>query len=339
VPGDTCKVLTTSTWLVKALQQRLPPHCEVLLAESRREADLLPLMGEADVLVGVRATRTLIAHAPRLRLIQAVGTGVDRIDVDAAAERGIIVCNAVGLNAVPVAEHALALLLALVKKVIRRDRAVRRGRWRTQGQSVLLHGKTVGIVGLGSIGIEVCKRVQAFGMRVIALKRSPSKALQRQLGIDFLGGPKDLPHILQESDVVVVSVVLTPATRRMIGAPELLMMRPTAYLVNVARGGVIDEAALVAALREGRIAGAGLDVFVDEPIRPDHPLLRLDNVVLTPHVAGGGGMDELKPERADLIAGNIVKVLRGDTPANIVNPEVRYVVKDYWTRVGSTRVS
>lgn len=333
MPGNTCKVLTTSTWLVEELQRRLPPNCEVILAQSRREADLVPLVGEVDVLVGVRATRALIARAPRLRLIQAIGTGVDRIDVDAAAERGIVVCNAVGLNAVPVAEHALALMLALAKKIVRHDRAVRGGGWRAQGPSVLLQGKTVGIVGLGSIGIEVGKRAQAFGMRVIGLKRRPSEALRRRLGIDFLGGPGDLPRILRQADVVVVSVVLTPATRGMIGAEELRMMRPTAFLVNVARGGVIDEAALVAALEAGGIAGAGLDVFAGEPIDPGHPLLRLDNVVLTPHVAGGGGMDELRGDRVELIAGNIAKVLRGQPPENVVDPAVHYVVKDYWSRV------
>jgi phosphoglycerate dehydrogenase-like enzyme len=332
--GISCKVLTTSTWFVEEMKRRLPPNCELIVSESRREEALLRLVGDVDVLVGVRATRTLIEHAHRLRLIQALGTGVDRIDIDAAAKRGIVVCNAVGLNAVPVAEHAMALMLALAKKVVRHDRAVRDGGWRAQGgPSVLLRGKTVGIVGLGSIGIEVCKRAQAFGMNVIALKRSPSEELRSKLGIDFLGSQDDLPRILQQSDFVVLSVVLTPATRRMIGAPELRMMRPTTYLVNISRGGVIDEAALVNVLEAGRIAGAGLDVFEVEPIQPENPLLHLDNVVLTPHVAGGGGMDELKEERVELIVGNIAKVMRGQTPDNIVDPAVQYVVKDYWSRV------
>jgi phosphoglycerate dehydrogenase-like enzyme len=332
--GIKCKVLTTSTWISDEMKQLLPRNCELIVSESRREEDLLRLVGDVDVLVGVRATRKVIEKAKKLRMIQALGTGVDRIDIDVAAERGIVVCNAVGLNAVPVAEHAMALMLSLAKNVVRYDKRLRGGGWRAPRiPSVLLRGKTLGIVGLGSIGIEVCKRAKAFGMKVIALKRSPSEELKTKLGIDFLGSQGDLHRILRQSDFVVLSVVLTPETRKMIGEKELRMMKRTAYLVNISRGGVIDEDTLANMLEEGVIAGAGIDVFEVEPINPDNPLLQLENVVLTPHVAGGGGLEELKKERVEFIVGNIAKVMSGQTPEKIVDSTLKYVIKDYWSLI------
>jgi phosphoglycerate dehydrogenase-like enzyme len=265
-------------------------------------------------------------------MIQTPGTGVDEIDIEAAAERGIVVCSAVGLNAVAVAEHAMSLMLSLAKNVVKHDRTLRGGDWHTQRvPSILLRGKTLGIIGLGSIGIEVCKRAKAFGMKVVALKRNPSEELKIKLGIDFLGSQADLPQILRQSDFVVLSVVLTGETRRMVGEKELRMMKRTAYLVNISRGEVIDEDALVKILEEGAIAGAGLDVFEVEPINPDNPLLKLETVVLTPHVAGGGGIEELKNERVEFIVGNIKKLISGQKPEKIVDPTLKYVVKEYWS--------
>ncbi len=330
--GIKFKVLTTPTWFLDEMKKLLPQNCELITSESRREEDILPLIGDVDVLVGVRATRKVIEKAKKLKLIQALGTGVDRIDIEAAAERGIVVCNAVGLNAVPVAEHAMSLMLSLAKNVVRHDRELRGGGWRAQRiPSVLLRGKTLGIVGLGSIGIEVSKRAKAFGMRVIALKRTPSEELKIKLGLDFLGGQSDLHRILRQSDFVILSVVLTPETRKMMGEKELRMMKRTAYLVNISRGGVIDEEALVNILKEGGIAGAGLDVFEVEPINPNNPLLKIENVVLTPHVAGGGGMEELKKERVEFIVGNIEKMISGQKPEKIVDPTLKYVIKEYWS--------
>jgi phosphoglycerate dehydrogenase-like enzyme len=168
-------------------------------------------------------------------------------------------------------------------------------------------------------------------MKVIALKRSPSEELRIKLGIDFLGSQVDLPRILKQSDFVVLSVVLTPETSKMIGEKELRIMKRTAYLVNISRGGVIAEQALVNMLEEGIIAGAGLDVFEVEPINPDNPLLTMENVVLTPHVAGGGGLEELKKERVDFIVGNIEKVISGQKPERIVDSTLKYVIKEYWS--------
>jgi D-3-phosphoglycerate dehydrogenase len=332
VSGTKFKVLATVTGFLDEMKKLLPQNIELVLAESWREEDLLPLIEDVDVLVSVRATRKVIEKARKLKMIQALGTGVDEIDIEAAAERGIVVCSAVGLNAVAVAEHAMSLMLSLAKNVAKYDRELRRAGWHTKRTpSVLLRGKTLGIVGLGSIGIEVCKRAKAFGMKVIALKRNPSEELKIKLGIDFLGSQADLHRILKQSDFVVLSVVLTPETRRMIGENELRMMKNTAYLVNISRGEVIDEEALVKILQERTIAGAALDVFEVEPVNMDNPLLRLENVVLTPHVAGGGEIEELKNERVEFIVGNIEKVIRGEKPEKIVDPTLKYVIKEYWS--------
>jgi D-3-phosphoglycerate dehydrogenase len=332
VSGIKFKVLAIPTGLSDEMKKILPQNCELIISESWREEDLLPLIDDVDVLVSVRATRKMIEKAKKLKLIQALGTGVDEIDIEAATERGIVVCNAVGLNAVAVAEHAMSLMLALAKNVVKHDKELRAGRWHTQSTpSILLRGKTLGIVGLGSIGIEVCKRAKAFGMKVIALKRSPSEELKIKLGIGFLGSQADLHRILSQSDFVVLSVVLTNETRRMMGEKELRMMKRTAHLVNISRGEVIDEEALVRILQERVIAGVGLDVFEVEPIDADNPLLKLENVLLTPHVAGGGGIEELKNERVEFIVGNIGKVISGQKPEKIVDPTLKYVVKEYWS--------
>jgi D-3-phosphoglycerate dehydrogenase len=188
------KVLATPTWFLDEMKKLLPQNCELIISKSRREEDLLQLIGDVDVLVGVRATRKVIEKAKKLKMIQAPGTGVDGIDIEAATEKGIVVCNAVGLNAVPVAEHAMSLMLSLGKNIVRYDKELKSGGWRAQRiPSILLRGKTLGIVGLGSIGIEVSKRAKAFGMKVIALKRSPSEELKNQAGDRLSGEPRGSP--------------------------------------------------------------------------------------------------------------------------------------------------
>jgi D-3-phosphoglycerate dehydrogenase len=265
----------------------------------------------------------MILSAPKLRLIQALGTGVDKIDIDAATERGVTVCNAVGENAVAVSEHAIALMLALAKNLHKYQRSLASGRWARE-MSVMLNGKTLGIIGLGSIGTEVAKRVRPFGMKVLALKRHPDQGLSEKLGLAFLGGPDSLDYVLGESDFVLLSAVLTEETRGMIGEKQLAMMKDGAYLVNIARGEIVDEGALVNALRSGKLAGAGLDVFQMEPIGPDNPLLKLDNVILTPHVGGGAWPPEAASERIDFLIGNIVRGLTGGRPDNAVDPVLKY---------------
>ena len=328
------KVLTNRFWLSDELKQRLPANCELIVPFSSKgipffsdEDEILQLVSDVDIIVAIRVSRELIESAKKLKMIQTIGVGVDLIDIDAATERGVIVCNAVGLNAIPVAEHAIALMLALAKNIKKYDKDLRSGGWRAQRiPSILLRGKTLGIVGLGSIGVEVAKRAKAFGMKIIAIKRHPSEELKVKLGIDFLGGQNDLLHIMKESDFIVLSVVLTPETIKMIGERELRMMKKSAYLVNISRGTVISEDALIRVLKEGIIAGAGLDVFDVEPVSPDNPLLKLENVVLTPHIAHGTGTEELRKESAEFIARNIKKMITRQKPEKIVDPTFKYVV-------------
>ncbi len=322
--GFKVLVLGSNTALTEKLRQRLPKKFSLVTSASSEDA-VLRLVDDVDVIVGVRVSGRVISAAKRLKMIQTVGTGVDGVDVDAATERGIVVCSSVGLNAVPVAEHAMVLMLALAKNITRYDRKIRGGDWPRLSSTLLRH-KTLGIVGLGSIGVEVAKRAKAFEMHILAIKRNPIEELGLKLGLDFLGGQADLPRVLSESDFVLLSVVLTPETGKMIGEKELRMMKKTAYLVNVSRGGVVDEAALIRALAEGTIAGAGLDVFESEPLKKDSPLLKLENVVLTPHVASAVGDEELVEERVEFIARNIGRLADGKRPEKVVDPKLKYVV-------------
>lgn len=287
------------------------------------EKTVIESVRDADAILGTRVTRKLIMSAPKLRLIHALGTGLEEIDLDAAHERGIAVCNSAGENAVEVSEHALALMLALAKNLHRYQRNFSLGNTRRLDQ-VMLSGKTLGIVGLGSIGIEMAKRVRPLGMRVVALKKHPSSDLKERLGLAFLGGTDSLGRILGESDFVLLSVVLTNETAGMIGERELSLMKDGAYLINIARGGVVDEAALVRALQSRKLAGAGLDVFQSEPIKPDNPLAKLENVILTPHVAGGQWPPEPSRERVELIVSNIIAGLTGGKLENTADSVLGY---------------
>jgi D-3-phosphoglycerate dehydrogenase len=304
---------------------RLLPECEIVTPLHWSEDEILSLAAGTDVILGSKVSKKIINVAEKLKLIQTGGTGVDKVDVDAVAEKGVLVCNAVGLSGVWVAEHAVALMLALAKNIAKLDDGVRKGVWH-QLSSQKLEGKTLGIVGLGSIGIEIAKRMKAFGMRIVAIKRHTSEELKEKLEIDFLGGPEDLDYLLTESDFLVISVVLTPETRRMIGKREFHMMKKTAFLVNISRGQVINESALIQALEEDKIAGAGLDVFEIEPISPDNPLLKMENVVLTPHVGGGRSLKALS-ERIEFIAENIKKVMLGKKPSNVIDTKLKYAIQ------------
>jgi phosphoglycerate dehydrogenase-like enzyme len=246
--------------------------------------DLLPaLLPDMDVLwhVLTPATAGMIAAAPKLRLIQKIGVGVNTIDVDAAVHRKIAVCNLPGTNARAVAELTLLLMLAALRRLPRFDAAMRQGRgWRldpgSQDGLGELAGRTVGLIGYGAVPRALAPVLIALGARVIYTGRS------RQA--DALGPWRSLSELLVEADIVSLHVPLTAATESMIDASALARMRPGAILVNTARGGLVDQAALTAALQQRRLAAAGLDVFVHEPVDPADPLLQLPNVVLTPHI-------------------------------------------------------
>jgi len=243
---------------------------------------LLERIRDADAVVNIRAssrfTRWVLERCPRLKHIAVFGVGVDNLDLEACRDLGIAVSNTPGYSAESVAETALALALAVARRIPQNDRAVREGRWARE-PVVQLAGKTLGVVGAGPIGQRMMALGRCLGMRVLAWTFHPSPERARALGVEFV----PLERLLEESDVVSLHLPLTPQSRGLIGWDQLARMKPTAILVNTARGAIVDEDALVSALREGRLYGAGLDVFAVEPLPPDHPLTRLENVVLSPH--------------------------------------------------------
>lgn len=245
------------------------------------EDRLIERIAGAEVVINIRSstrfTEKVFSRSPDLRLLSLWGTGTDNVDLAAAARHGVTVTNTPGVSAFSIAEHALALMLAVARRIPRIDNEVRQGQW-PRGQAAQMHGKTMGIIGLGAVGRQFARLGQGIGMRVIAWTMHPDPAL----GFEMVS----LDELLRTSDVVSVHLRLSEETRDFIGRPELEKMKPTAVLINTARGAIVDEEALVAVLSEGRIAGAGLDVFGVEPLPAGHALTRLENVVLTPHSAG-----------------------------------------------------
>jgi phosphoglycerate dehydrogenase-like enzyme len=274
-----------------------------------READgerpLEAQVAEAEALVPsmARITRAVIAAAPRLKLIAQFGAGLEGVDLEAARERGIAVRNVAGANAQAVAELAAFLMLALARKLPQHARSFAR---RVVGDppGSELSGKTLGIVGLGATGRALARVARGFGMQVVAVRRveAPPDA-----DASWVGGADRLDELLGRSDYVSLHAPLSDATRGLIDARRLALMKPSAFLVNVGRGALIDREALLAALRERRIAGAGLDVYWEEPPDPADPLFALDNVVATPHL--GGVTDEALARIADRLVATLIEFL------------------------------
>jgi D-3-phosphoglycerate dehydrogenase len=249
------------------------------------EAELIRRIGRARVAINIRAhahfTEAVFAGCRELKMVSVWGTGTDNIDLDAAGRRGVTVCNTPGVNALAVAEHAIALMLTTGRKIPRIDREMRGGAWPREMLTQCL-GKTLGVFGTGTIGARVATLGRALGMEVLAWSARGDEAHVRSLGAR--PGAKD--QILREADFVSLHLRLTPETRGFLTRRELALMKRSAILVNTARGALVDREALLDALRQGRIAGAGLDVFHEEPVKPEDPVLALPNVVLSPHNAG-----------------------------------------------------
>jgi len=262
---------------------------------------------------GTRVTAQVIWAADRLAVIGRAGAGVDNIDLEAATLRGIVVVNVPNSNAISVAEHTIALLLALARHLPQADASLRARRWARQGlEGTEVRGKKLGIIGLGRIGSAVARRAQGLEMEVIAHDPFVSVDYAARRGVTLVS----LERLLRESDFVSLHVPLTELTQGMIGAEELAMMKPTASLINCARGGIVDEEALCAALEAGALAGSALDVFAEEPLA-DSPLLRNERVILTPHLAAS--TDEAQRQAAQEIAHQVVEVLKGQAPRYPVN--------------------
>ncbi len=259
--------------------------------------------------------------APKLRIVSQYAVGYDNIDIEEATKRGIYVTNTPGVLTETVADFTFALMLAVARRVVEADRYVREGRWKVAWHPLMMlgsdvYGRTLGIVGMGRIGSAVARRAKGFGMRILYYDSVRREDLEKELGAEFV----DLDRLLEESDYVSLHVPLTPETYHLIGEEQLRKMKPTAFLINTARGKVVDQRALYKALKEGWIAGAGLDVFEQEPIPPDDPLLKLDNVVLAPHAASAS--HETRSRMAEMVAENLIAFLNGKVPPNLVNKEV-----------------
>jgi len=267
--------------VVAELERHRSPTFDVTWCPVHDRSRFRELLADTEVLLHVLdpVTEEVLAGAPRLRLVQKLGVGVNTIDLDAARRRGIAVANLPGSNAGAAAEHTLLLLLAVLRRLPEHDAATRAGQGWSMDPALAdrlgeVAGRTVGLVGHGDIARRLEPVLTAMGATVLHTSRTPD-------------GPawRPLDDLLAVSDVVSLHLPLTDETRGVLDARRVALLRPTAVLVNTARGGLVDQAALTAALAGGRLAGAGLDVFADEPIAPDDPLLRLPNVVLTPHVA------------------------------------------------------
>lgn len=273
-----------------------------------------PHLADAEVVIPehVLVDDAFLAQAPRLRFVQ-VGAGYDNVDLAACSRRGVQVCNAAGLNADAVAEHVMALLLCHYKNICPLNQFMHTG-----GSAPLpdyhggeLSGRTLGLVGLGHIGRAVAVRAQAFGLRVLGWSYRP---------IEIPGGESvSLSQLFAESDIASLHVPLKANTRHLIDDAALAQMKPTSLLINTARGGLIDEAALVRALQRGTLGGACLDVFAEEPLPADSPLRQLDNVILTPHTAGYPDGPKFHSKRIAYFAANIQRWLAGDEPQGKLN--------------------
>jgi D-3-phosphoglycerate dehydrogenase / 2-oxoglutarate reductase len=288
-----------------------------VVTHDQLEGKLNAQLADADALIvrsAVQVNAALLEHAPKLRVVGRAGVGVDNVDLDAATRKGIAVMNTPGANAVAVAEHTLGLALAMARHLCRADALMHSAKWEKKSlQGTELRGKTLGIIGLGRIGMEVARRARAFGMKIAAHDPFVSPEVARQAEIELT----TLDEALAVADYVSLHMALTPQSAGIINAETIGKMKKGARLINCARGELVDEAALAAALRDGHLAGAALDVFAEEPPAKDSPLLALPNVILTPHVAGS--THEAQEAVGVQIAVQVREFLRRGVIQNAVN--------------------
>jgi D-3-phosphoglycerate dehydrogenase len=337
---QTFKVLMAdppSPTYLEWMEDFLPEGLNLMASETPDDEALLDLVKEADFLVCRRRTigREIIQAGKKLKLIQMFGMTRENVDLAAARKAGIPVAGMPLAGCMVVADLAMTLLLALSKNLLRAHQATVNAEYQALGLEPKLTSershafqwmqipmmevfvKTLGIVGLGEIGTELAKRAHAFDMKILYYKRRRlSEEAERELGIEY----RSLGDLLQESDFVSLHMPHTKETDKLIGQRELALMRPSAFLINTSRGGVVDEDALCEALASKTIAGAGLDVFREEPLPASSPLLKLDNVILTPHIGGGSGEPNLHKEIHDVLA-NVARVARGEDPQYILSGE------------------
>ena len=324
IPGPTLVVLVAEE-LSPAGIEVLEGDFEVRHTDGADRAQLLAAVAEVDALIVRSATKVnaeVFAHARRLRVVARAGVGLDNVDVEAATKAGVMVVNAPTSNIVTAAEHAIALLLATARNVPQGHAALKQGEWkRSKYTGVELQGKTVGVLGLGRIGILVAQRLAAFDMEVIAYDPYIQAARASQLGVRLV----TLEELLAQSDFITVHLPKTPETIGLIGDKELHEVKPSVRIVNAARGGIVDEGALDLALKDGRVAAAGLDVFNTEPCT-DSPLFHHDNVVVTPHL--GASTHEAQEKAGTQVAKSVKLALSGEFVPDAVNVQGGAVAED-----------
>jgi phosphoglycerate dehydrogenase-like enzyme len=299
--------------------ERLRARGEVISfrQHARTEEELIEWLRDIQIVIPIRERTQLggrvLGSLPQLELISQTGGEAPHLDVNAATTHGIVVCTSTG-SGQSTDELTFALMLAVMRRIPQEQQAMREGRWQTSC-GVGLHGKTLGIIGLGRIGSRVARIAQAFGMRVLATGFTLTVERAQASGVHMAS----LEDLLARSDIVSIHLRLSARSEKLIGRRELRLMKPTAYLINTSRGPIVDEAALIEALQQRRIAGAGLDVFEQEPIDPQNPLLRFENVVCTPHL--GFVTQEAYEQLVGGAVENILNYLDGN-PTHVGNPEV-----------------
>lgn len=341
------RVVATGPWDTPAGWQKPLEEagCEVVLGRSfdafpdqpYGEDELIELLRDADAAIvstRERVTRRILQACPRLKIVAKATIGIEGIDLEAATDLGILVVNSPAPeNYLGVAEATVGLVLALVKRLPANQRTVRDNAWKHPGiLGAMLAGKTIGIVGLGRIGANVARRLNGWDVELLAADPYVEPAIAEAVGARLV----TLDTLVRASDVLTLHVVLTPETRRMIGEQQLRAMKPAAYLVNTSRGGVVDEAALARAIEEGRIAGAALDVFDEEPLSPGSPLRRLDpdRTILTPHCIGSNL--SLRETGNRMAVEGVLRTLRGEVPDRVRNTAA---IKSWRGRAGRTPVA
>jgi len=294
--------------------EELPPPYEVLLEKARDAEGLVTLLSD-------RIDAALMDTAPKLKVVSNMAVGYDNISIAEATKRHIVVSNTPGVLTETTADLAFTLLMAAARRVVEAANYTSKRQWKTWGPKILLgqdiNNATLGIIGLGRIGAEVAKRGRGFNMKVLyhdEIRRSGEE--ERQLGMEYI---PELAKLLSSADFISVHVPLLPQTHHLIGAAEFALMKPTAVFINTSRGPVVDQRALYKALKSGQIFAAAIDVTEVEPIPPDDPLLTLDNIIITPHIASASFTT--RKNMALMVAENLLAGLRGQTPPNCVNPE------------------
>ncbi|MDI6889219.1 MAG: phosphoglycerate dehydrogenase [Methanocellales archaeon] len=311
--------------------KKLKKRATVDVATDLSENELVEQIKDYDALIvrsGTQVTRKVINAATKLKVIGRAGVGVDNIDVDAATEKGIIVINAPEGNTISAAEHTIAMMLALSRNIPQADISLKSGKWnRSKFMGVEVHNKVLGVIGLGRVGTEVAKRAQGLGMQVLACDPFISTERAEELGVQLT----DMSEILKKSDYITIHTPLNKDTRHLISDEQLKKMKDGVRIINCARGGIIDEKALVKAIESGKVAGTALDVFENEPLK-DSPLLHLNNVIVTPHL--GASTREAQVNVAVTAAEGVLDALKGGPVRNAVNmpsikPETLAAIRPY----------